>query len=120
MIASVLVVDDDRDTRAVLVEVLRHEGFAVREAANGLEALEQIAEREPDFILLDLIMPVVTGWEVMRMLRAAGRSIPLAVLSGIPAAGCTTCLPKPVSLDRLLQLVETIRAGAAFRMTHAQ
>ena len=70
MEGTVLVVDDDLDIRATLAQILREEGFRVREARNGLEALEKVAEEEPDLVLLDLVMPVIDGWEVLRTLRA--------------------------------------------------
>jgi two-component system response regulator MprA len=107
---SVLVVDDDHDIREALASILREEGFAVREACDGMEALEQIAADEPDVMLLDLMMPVMNGWEVMRSLRRANRALPVIVLSAVPAQGCADYIQKPVSLDRLLELLDTVRA----------
>jgi two-component system response regulator MprA len=109
MAPSVLVVDDDHDIREALASILREEGFAVREARDGLEALEQVALSEPDVMLLDLMMPVMNGWEVIKSLRRANRSLPVIVLSAVPAQGCTDYIQKPVSLDRLLELLETVR-----------
>jgi two-component system response regulator MprA len=108
--ATVLVVDDDREIRDALTEILREEGFAVREASNGLEALESIAIDQPDLVLLDLMMPVMNGWEVLRALKRAGRALPVVVLSAVPGAQAgNDFIPKPVSLDRLLLLLETLR-----------
>ena|ERR1700723_1876997 len=107
---SVLVVDDELDIRATLAQILREEGFRVREARNGLEALERVAEEEPDLVLLDLVMPVLNGWEVLRTLRAARKELPVVILSALPADGCSDYIQKPVSFARLLQLLETIRA----------
>ena len=110
MTATVLVVDDDPDIRLTLRQILRDEGLRVCEARNGLEALEKIAEEEPDLVLLDLIMPVIDGWEVLRILRKARRKLPIVIVSAVPADGCQDFIQKPVSFKRLLQLLELIRA----------
>ena len=65
---SVLVVDDDASTRNMLRRTLEREGLIVRLAADGKEALEQIAEKAPTLILLDLLMPVKDGFDVMNEL----------------------------------------------------
>src|SRR5512136_1149583 len=59
----VLVVEDDRDMREALVEVLRLESYLVDAAGDGSQALELARRRHPDVILLDLMMPVMSGWE---------------------------------------------------------
>src|SRR5580704_6995728 len=99
--ATVLVVDDDADIRLALVEILREEGFRARQASNGLEALEKICEEEPDLVILDLIMPIINGWDVLQTLRAARKHIPVVVLSAVQAEGCADYIQKPVSLARL-------------------
>ena len=115
MEAMVLVVDDDPDIRFTLRQVLRDEGFRVVQACNGLEALEQIANEEPDLVLLDLIMPVVDGWEVLRTLRRCRANIPIVILSAVPADGCADFIQKPVSFARLSELLEVVRARAKER-----
>jgi CheY-like chemotaxis protein len=110
---NILVVDDDDDIRSVLRQVLREEGFSVREARNGLEALERIGEEEPDLVLLDLLMPVMDGQGVIDMLRSAQRDLPIVVFtaSGVAVNGIVTAyLQKPLSLDRLLDVLEGVRA----------
>jgi CheY-like chemotaxis protein len=80
---DVLVVDDDADTRELLRRALEHEGMTVREAADGRDALARVAERKPGLVLLDLMMPVMDGFEFLRQLRAAetdGR-VPVIVLT---------------------------------------
>jgi len=111
MKGTVLVVDDDADIRLTLLEILREEGFRVREARNGLEALERIAEEEPDLVLLDLVMPIVNGWEVLQTLRSSRKNLPVVVLSAIHADGCANYIQKPISYARLVQLLDAIRAG---------
>ena len=109
MSASVLVVDDDRDIREAIAEILRDEGFQVREAKNGADALEQIAAEVPDVMLLDLMMPVMNGWEVMARVRRERSTLPIVVMSAVPADGCADYVQKPISLQRLLSLVEAVR-----------
>jgi two-component system sensor histidine kinase ChiS len=117
MAATVLVVDDDVDIRCTLAAILREEGFLVREARNGVEALEKIADEKPDLMLLDLMMPVMSGWQVLQTLRKTQRyrALPVVVLSAVPAVPATAegyadYIEKPVSFARLLRLLETIRA----------
>ena len=121
MDATVLVVDDDSDIRLTLRQILREEGFRVREARDGLEALERIEEEEPDLVLLNLVMPGINGWEVLETLRHSRKNLPVVVLSAVPLDGCTdyVAIQKPVSFDRLSQLLETIRARLGARPTSA-
>jgi PAS domain S-box-containing protein len=81
---SLLVVDDDATVRALVGEALSANGFELREAADGNEALAKIRARRPDAIILDLLMPRMDGFEVLERLQSAGetRSIPVIVLTG--------------------------------------
>src|SRR5438270_7384720 len=83
MSAEVLVVEDEAALAKVLKMRLEIEGFAVRTAGDGAEAMEMIAERRPDVVVCDLMMPVMDGFEVTRALKGdeAMRSIPLLILS---------------------------------------
>ena len=114
MAPNVLVVDDDRDIRDALSQILTEEGFDVTEAGNGLQALDAIAKRRPDVVLLDLMMPVMNGWQVLQTMKQSAdlSTVPVVVLSAIEAHGCADYIQKPVSLDRLLVLLNTIRAHA--------
>jgi signal transduction histidine kinase/CheY-like chemotaxis protein len=80
---DVLVVDDDADMRGRLRAVLERDGWAVREAGNGAEALERVAEASPRVVLLDLTMPVMDGFEFLREMRSRPGcgEIPVVVLS---------------------------------------
>ena len=80
---DVLVVDDDRTTVLMLSQMLEINGFAPRGASNGQEALDEIAKRLPDAILLDLMMPVMDGFEVVERLVANPdwRNIPVLVVT---------------------------------------
>ena len=112
----VLVVDDDPDILDALSEILEAEGFAVMRARNGQEALERVDAQLPSLILLDLMMPVMDGWEFARRLRqqpGQHSSVPIIVLSadrnvGAKAQeiGAVGHLAKPFELSDLLDLVE--------------
>jgi CheY-like chemotaxis protein len=80
---DVLVVDDDQSTRDMLSRMLVREGWRVREAANGAECLELLATAVPAVMLLDLMMPEVDGFEVLRTIRQtpAWRDIPVVIVT---------------------------------------
>jgi CheY-like chemotaxis protein len=114
----ILVVDDDPGIRLFLVTFLRREGFRLLEARDGNEALAAMRGGRADLVLMDLMMPDVSGWDVLRE-RAADRSlrrIPMIVVtatnSGEAAAdlvgqGVYAVLGKPFDLDALLMAVTT-------------
>ncbi len=81
--SCVLVVEDDTRTRAVLRQVMEREGWEVMEAAHGRSALDRMAERVPDLVLLDLMMPEMNGFEFLEVLREreAWRSVPVVVIT---------------------------------------
>ncbi|MBW0143730.1 hybrid sensor histidine kinase/response regulator [Sphingomicrobium clamense] len=79
---SVLVVDDDDAVRTFMVETLRDEGFVVHEAADGRDALEWFAEEHPDLVVLDYIMPGLTGAEVARQMLEETPGQPILFVSG--------------------------------------
>jgi adenylate cyclase len=102
--SAILVVDDNAANRDVLARRLTREGHKVVTAANGASALEIVAGQEFDIILLDLIMPEMSGFEVLRRLKAEERTshIPVIVIS---------------ALDELDTVVRCIEAGAEDYLT---
>ena len=80
---SVLIVDDEESVRALVLETLAGTGYELREAADGEEALERIAARRPDAIVLDLMMPKLDGFAVLERLQGdpETRRIPVVVLT---------------------------------------
>jgi CheY-like chemotaxis protein len=122
---TILVVDDDDDTRAIVRGVLEDEGFAVAEAVNGKEALERLrSDPAPAMVLLDLIMPELSGWEVMATLATdpALSSVPVTVMTAARApfdlAGRRgEVLTKPLALERLLDVVSAALGRAPERKT---
>jgi CheY-like chemotaxis protein len=119
MPSDVLVVDDDPDLVEVILLVLRGAGYAARSAANGKQALEAVKARKPALILLDMLMPVMDGWQFARELRAGwGQEVPVVAVTAAEHAqarsdeiGAAEVLPKPFDLDELLRVVA--RHGAA-------
>ena len=82
-VPRILVVDDDKLVREVVVAVLRGRGYEVEFAGNGAEALDRVAEHEAfHLILLDVQMPVLDGWSTIRELRARGCNAPIVMMSG--------------------------------------
>ena len=81
--ARILLVEDDRYLRRACETALRQRGFAVSSAVDGAAALDAIAAELPDLVLLDLLMPRVTGLEVLRSLRSRPetRALPVLILS---------------------------------------
>jgi signal transduction histidine kinase/CheY-like chemotaxis protein len=81
--SDALVIEDDPDSRDVLVRLLAREGWKVRSAENGAEGLERVAESKPGLILLDLMMPVMDGFEFLSRLRSRDewRKLPVIVVS---------------------------------------
>ncbi len=106
--APILVVDDDADAREAMTMMLRLEGYDVREAANGREALESMRQSRPSALVLDLTMPVMDGWTVRREMKAdpALAAIPVLVVSGVadigPELSDCAVLKKPVDTSRLM------------------
>ncbi|GGR35014.1 response regulator transcription factor [Streptomyces netropsis] len=119
---AVLVVDDDPDVRAAVVDGLSVEGYTVRSAADGLEALSAVAAAPPAAIVLDLAMPVLDGLAVCRRLRDLGDRTPVLVLTARDAvsdrvagldAGADDYLVKPFALDELLARLRALLRRAA-------
>jgi two-component system chemotaxis response regulator CheY len=110
----VLVVDDDPDILDALGEILEVEGYVVDRARNGREALQRLDARQPDLVLLDLMMPVMDGWEFARSL-APGPRPPIIVLSAdrnvsvrAGEIGAVEWLAKPFELTELLDVVRRV------------
>ena len=114
---SVMIVEDDPDTREMLERFLELEGFEVRTAANGQLALEALsADSALSVILLDLMMPVMNGWQFREAQvsdpKIAGIPVVVVTAAGakddIPAIQADAWLSKPVDLDRLLATIGEI------------
>jgi CheY-like chemotaxis protein len=108
----VLIVEDDEDLREMMAHLLTLEGFEAATAANGREALDYLQTSRPEVILLDLMMPVMDGWEFRRQQQADPNlaPVPVIVLSALDQARASNVdaaafLKKPLDFDHLLDLV---------------
>jgi DNA-binding response OmpR family regulator len=106
--AVVMIVDDQPQVRVMLVYALRQHGFEAQEASSGEEALKLLDEREPDIVLLDLLMPGLNG-ETCRRIRERS-VVPVIMLTALGGdedvvagldAGADDYCPKPVSVEEL-------------------
>jgi len=118
------VADDDRAVREALERALQLNGFDVALAADGNEALSATADRTPDALVLDVMMPGYDGLDVTRRLRREGNRVPILLLTARDAvgdrvegldAGADDYLPKPFALEELLARLRALlrRADAA-------
>lgn len=101
--ACVLVVDDEEDVRETLRDLVEMCGCSAIVAANGAEALELLAERRPCMIILDLLMPVMTGEELLEAMRRqpALADLPVVISTSAPerAPQGVPVLKKPLDID---------------------
>lgn len=112
--ASILLVEDDQTIQMALEFALAHAGYEVSSASDGDAALEVVSACEPDLILLDVLLPKRTGFEVARELRAAGKTTPIIMLTALDQesdkiagldAGADDYVTKPFSTAELLARV---------------
>jgi len=118
---SVLVVDDEENIREVLTYVLEINGFIADTAKDGIEALEKIGREKPDIIILDVIMPRMSGFELCRRLREDSllRAVPIIFLSAQRRVGGATgnipgaaieYIEKPCDLAYLIKKINALIA----------
>jgi CheY-like chemotaxis protein len=116
---TILVVEDDEDLRRLFRTALALAGYNVVEAGDGLEALRRIDHTPPDLVVLDLVLPVLSGIAVQQEIaaHAVTRQVPIVVItgSGIDPSGVKVeCfLRKPISPDQLLEAVRSCLASPA-------
>src|SRR5918994_2079159 len=109
---TILIVEDDEDLRRLFRTALTLSGYEVEEAGDGLEALHKIDQAPPDLVVLDLMLPHISGFVVQQEITAhvLTRQIPIVVITGSAVdvgplkAACV--LRKPISPDELIVTVE--------------
>lgn len=115
--ACILVVDDDSDIRFIVSKLLQRKGHNTVEASNGLECLQRIRETDPDLVLLDIMMPDMSGWEVCKRIKEATPHLPVSMLSikrdekdikRSLEAGADGHLTKPIVRDEFLSAVQDL------------
>ena len=113
----VLVVEDQRDLASLLAHNLRQEGLDVRTVEDGREALPTVRSWQPDLVILDLMLPGIDGFEVLRGIRGDGREMPVLILSARGEEQDTIrgfrldadqYVTKPFSLVELLERVHAL------------
>lgn len=116
---QILLVEDTADLRHNIAEVLCMEGFTVAESANGEEALALLETINPELIITDLLMPKMTGFDLILNVRLNNRwkNVPILVFSATPALenekrvlelGANSYLKKPSTLDALVDVVNKL------------
>lgn len=114
---KILIVDDNEDSRELVIKVLQRCGYRLVEAVDGEEALEKAVAEKPDLILMDRSLPKLDGLEVVKRLQedVATRQIPIVALTAHAmrgdrekalAAGCADYIPKPINVRTLAEQVK--------------
>jgi len=114
---KILVVDDHWENRSVLVNILTPLGFSVIEASNGQEALDKAQIIRPDLVLMDLVMPIMDGFEATRQLKQLFNAEDVTIIAISASvfdyhqreslqAGCDDFIPKPVHTEVLLERLQ--------------
>jgi CheY-like chemotaxis protein len=117
----ILIAEDHPDSRDALQTLLQVHGYRVTTAADGREAVERAAAEVPDLILMDIMMPIMDGFEATRTLRAEPRfdGVPIIALTAMDgarelvlAAGCDDYLAKPIDIRTFLaRIAAWLRSG---------
>jgi len=119
----VLVADDSETVLLMLERRLEMEGYEVVTATDGFEALERLRDADseaPDVILLDAMMPNMSGIEVLEQLRESGSKIPVLMISAhldaqepdrMRSLGASDCIPKPFEWEDLIGKIEELAGG---------
>ena len=114
----VLVVDDDEGIRMLEADILREAGYGVEQATGGAAAIEQLKHTRPDLVLLDLLMPDIDGWAVLRFIRTMASPPRVVVVSGlreiVPPGDLSQCVAgcvhKPFAIDHLIKTCASVLA----------
>ncbi|MDM8565072.1 ATP-binding protein [Candidatus Halobeggiatoa sp. HSG11] len=113
---TALIVDDRSENRIILLNMLEWFGFKVIEACNGKEAVEQAKKLQPDIIFMDLVMPVMTGFEAVQILRTISEFKDTPIVANSASvfesdqeksliAGFNMFIPKPIEEDKLVKIL---------------
>src|SRR5262249_50396783 len=120
--ASILIVDDDPEIVSMLTTRLRHRGYKVTTASDGHRALELAKREKPDLMLLDVMMPGKSGWEVAQRLKqdpvTQGTKVVIAAAIGeqvneitSPLYGADAHIDKPFEFERLERVIGGLLIG---------
>jgi CheY-like chemotaxis protein len=114
---NVLVVDDDAAVRQSVRKVLEGAGYDVAAASDGEEAVVQFVPEQIDLVLLDLNLPLRSGWDVFERLTTRYPFVPIIIITGMPnqyrtalAAGASALMEKPIDVSALLKTMDELLA----------
>ncbi|MDQ0896718.1 MULTISPECIES: response regulator transcription factor [unclassified Paenibacillus] len=114
---NIMVIDDDEKITSMLRRGLAFEGYSVVTATNGADGLKQMLTAEPHLLILDVMMPHIDGWEVVRRVRESGSEVPILMLTAKDEIsdrvkgldlGADDYLVKPFALEELLARVRVL------------
>jgi DNA-binding response OmpR family regulator len=116
---KILVIEDEPDSRMPLSLALKSSGYIVFGAENGEEGLRIFKEEKPDLVILDVMMPVMDGWEVLKRIKAGfkSRKVPVIMVTGKDEDkdkvkgydyGVDFYVTKPYSIQKLLPIIRDI------------
>jgi two-component system cell cycle response regulator DivK len=119
---KILVVDDNQDSRELVVKVLKNRGYQMIEAADGEDALEKAAAENPDLILMDISIPKINGYEVTRRLKSQMnfKNTPIIALTAHAMkgdrekaleAGCDGYISKPINIHEIPDQIQSYLQG---------
>lgn len=114
---KILIAEDDRELRRLFAHVLLKNGYTVKEVANGKEALDAIDAEYFDLIISDIMMPVMDGYEFVRLLREAGNTTPVLMITAKDAfddmrkgfvSGTDDYMVKPINVNEMVLRVQAL------------
>lgn len=115
---KILIVDDEIEVANLLAESVKLQGHEAIVAVSGAEGLALLEQIRPDAVFLDLVMPEMSGIEVLRRIRVADQSLPVIVITGHASSaqidearrlGITDCIQKPFILKHLNDALKSVR-----------
>lgn len=116
--STILIADDEPGVRGSLAAVLQEEGYTVRQAENGREAVREFLSGPPDLLLLDLNMPDTDGWQAFNVIARLAPDVPVIVITARPGqarraaeAGIDMLLEKPLDIPVLLETIRNLLAS---------
>jgi two-component system cell cycle response regulator DivK len=119
---KILVVDDNQDSRELIVKVLKSKGYQMIEAVDGEDALEKVTAENPDLILMDISIPKIDGYEVTRRLKSQAnfKNTPIIALTAHAMkgdrekaleAGCDGYISKPIDIHEIPDQIQSYLQG---------
>ncbi|MDI6890978.1 MAG: response regulator [Thermodesulfovibrionales bacterium] len=119
---KILIVDDNQDSRELVVKILKSKGYQMIEATDGEEALEKAVSERPDLILMDISIPKIDGFEVTRRLKSQEefKDLPIVALTAHAMrgdrekaleAGCEGYISKPINVRELPERIRSYLRG---------